>query len=219
MRNRLPTHASPVIQPMMTSMLSDVVACHRLAFAGYLNNRLGPKYLHAFFQWFCETENAIALCAVDAGCIAGYVVGAPLGYNNSLTRRLAYAALPDIIMRPQLLLDRSFVQKAVVKLQELGGRTVPDDAPDLPPPTYSLVGIATHPDYCRRGAATRLIETFEERALAAGALSLRLSVYRDNKPARRLYARSGWRCYPRDGNRGDYYHKVLSVASARSIHA
>ncbi len=167
MTNRLPTQAPPVIQPMMTSMLAGVVACHRLAFAGYLNNRLGPKYLHAFFQWFCETEDTIALCAVDEGSIAGYVVGAPLGYKNSLTRRLAYASLPDIIMRPQLLLDRSFVQKAVVKLQELGGRTVPDDAPDLPPPTYSLVGIAAHPDYCRRGVATRLIETFEERALAA----------------------------------------------------
>ena len=206
---RLPT---AVIRPMTASMLSSVVACHRLGFAGYLNNRLGTKYLYAFFRWFSETEDAIALCAVVNTDIVGYVVGAPLGYRTSLNRRVRYAALSSIVLRPHLVLDKRFIQRAITKFQELRGNVTLDDAPELPTLTYSLVGIATHPHYQGRGIATNLIQEFEKLALASNARSLRLSVYRENDSARNLYSRSGWSHYPRDGGLADYYYKILAAA-------
>ncbi|HMB93821.1 MAG TPA: GNAT family N-acetyltransferase [Rhodothermales bacterium] len=203
---------------MSLDRIRDVAALHRMAFSGYLNTKLGLPYLRAFLRWFCEGEEAIALCALRAGEPVGYVVGAPLGYTQALNRSVFVPALAGILLRPWLIFDGHFRQTVAGRWQAWRGRDPLDDAPDLPMPTFSLVGIAVHPAARGKRIGQQLIDAFEAQARAAGACALRLSVYSDNKAAQRLYTRAGWSHHPRGGAHADYYYKLLekdsTVASA-----
>jgi ribosomal protein S18 acetylase RimI-like enzyme len=58
------------------------------------------------------------------------------------------------------------------------------------------LGLAAHPDARGRGGARLLAERLHEEARARGATSVRLTVYPDNAPARRLYEQLGYELEP-----------------------
>lgn len=202
------------VVPLQPGLVRGVAELHRLAFAGYLNTRLGRPYLRAFFRWFAEAEGAVALCALRAGQPVGYVVGAPLGYTRALNRRVLGPALLGMVLHPGLAADPHFRQTVAGRWQALRGQAPPDDAPDLPEPTFSLVGIAVHPAARGQRLGQRLVDDFEAQARGGGARALRLSVYPENEAARRLYTRAGWHHHPRSGARADYFYKVLDPPPA-----
>lgn len=209
--------ASPHLDlvPMQAAMVPAVVEVHYAAFAGYLNTRLGRPYLRAFFNWFCEAEGTIAVCALSGHQPVGYVVGAPLGYTGSLNRRTLLPALWGIGWRPWLFLDRRFRQALVGRGRALWGHHTPDDQPLLPEPTFSLVGIAVAPEAQGQQIGRQLMGAFERQARSLGARSLRLSVYPENRAAQRLYTRAGWQHHPRTSaeHLTDYFYKVLGETS------
>lgn len=65
-----------------------------------------------------------------------------------------------------------------------------------------LLTIAVRPDARGRGIGCALLQRFEQTSLARGASFLFLEVAADNRPARALYDRAGWR---ESGQRIDYY--------------
>lgn len=195
---------------MQLSNVSEVVQLHRLTFVGYMNTRLGTAYLHSFFRWFCEAEDAIALVAHSDSGPVGYVVGAPLGYTTRLNRAVLPAAMLGMALRPHLLFDPKIRFAIAERWRAFRGTATPDNAPDIPSTTYSLVGIAVHPEAQGQRIGLKLMDAFQQEAAAKGARSLRLSVYSDNLAARKLYKRAGWTCHPRGGPWADYYFKVLS---------
>jgi GNAT superfamily N-acetyltransferase len=148
----------------------------------------------AFFRWFSLHSDAIALVALDENdepC--GYVVGAPLGYEKSLSHALVFAAAAGLACRPWLLFDVK-IRRAIVKRTKLmlGIPFKPSLTPLLPAPAASLVGLGTREDMRQRGIAKALMEAFETQARDKNMLAMRLSVYPFNLPARRLYARFRW---------------------------
>ena len=59
--------------------------------------------------------------------------------------------------------------------------------------SLAWIGIAVARSAFGKGVGFALMKSFESRARALQMASLRLSVYPDNSPARRLYERCGWR--------------------------
>jgi ribosomal protein S18 acetylase RimI-like enzyme len=205
---------SPKVVPLSAAQLDETTRIHAQAFAGYMNTRLGPGYVHAFLGWFARHENAIALVSCDdTGRPLGYVVGAPLGYTSSMTRELLFAALRGALLRPWLALDARIRRTALDRLLGLVGRgTPPAPSPTLPEPVLSLVGIGVGEAARGQGHGQALLAEFEREARRRQARALRLSVYPDNASARRAYERAGWQ--PFGGERWPgyamYYSKVLA---------
>lgn len=201
------------ISPLREEGLADVASIHLAAFRGYMNARLGSGYARAFLQWFMRDSMAIALVArTEAGSLAGYVVGAVEPYGERLTRSILPAAALALASRPWLLFDRRIVRNILTRLHLLPIRPARRrEKPDLAPPTASLVGIGVAPSARGMGAGTALVSAFEESARKLGAGSLRLSVYEDNRAARALYERCGWRTadLSRPPGAALYYYKEI----------
>ena len=179
---------------MKVDEVSEVVPVHLEAFAGYMNSRLGVKYVRSFISWFCRAERSIALVAVDeTGKVAGYVLGAPVGYDRKLNRDLLWVAAAGLLGHPWLLLRRQIRRAILRRLKVLVG-DVHNIAsrPKLPEPTMSLVGIGVASSAQGTGIGFHLVRAFEHRAQQLGMRSVLLSVYASNATARRLYARCGW---------------------------
>jgi ribosomal-protein-alanine acetyltransferase len=65
-----------------------------------------------------------------------------------------------------------------------------------------LLNVAVHPDWRRRGVATRLVHTVFEMAIAKGVIRALLEVRASNLPAQQLYTRFGFQAIAR---RSGYY--------------
>lgn len=191
------------VVPLTEERVAEVVPIHLDAFGEALNGRLGAPYARALLRWFVRQPEAIALVAVaDDGRALGYVAGTRAGYGPTMTRDLLPAALAGLARRPWALLDRRFAATAVRRVAALLGRGVglgPRSTPEthpgeprLPEPVWSLVAIGVARAARGSGAGSALVDRFERQARLLGAASVRLSVYADNAPARRLYDRRGW---------------------------
>lgn len=176
-----------------------VVAVHLAAFRGYMTAALGKKYAFSFFKWFVQAPDAIAITGLIGNSPVGYVVGAPFGYQKRLNRKIAFAAGVGILCRPWLIL-RSDIRRAIksridatfscqVKDSKMDDQRIRKALSGI-----SLVGIGVAPIGRGQGLGAKLVSAFESEARDRGIAMLRLSVYRENHAACRLYERMGWRC-------------------------
>lgn len=193
-------------------MIESVAQLHMIAFNGYTNTLIGMPYVRAFIRWFCEADEAIALCAIDStNTPVGYVIGAPLGYTTSLNRKILWPALTGILLRPWLAFDHRFRWIVANRLRSLmnGGKHQPIKVPILPSPTISLVGIGVHSEARGHGVGQKLLAAFESFAIEAGFKSMRLSVYSDESVARKLYSKAGWKSLDDVNGPLIYYYKII----------
>ena len=196
-------------------MVPDVVNLHFEAFSGFMNTRIGRRYVYAFINWFRCREDAITLVALVDGVVVGYTVGAPLGYQQQLNRDLLSVAAQGMITHPWVFFDLRFLRKLGDRLQGFLGDTTPArQLPELPLPTMSLVGIGVSTKWRGLRIGERLIGAFEADARAQRMRSLRLSVQTNNPSARKLYERCGWSPYFRPGKDEMYYFLVCSATSS-----
>ena len=191
--------SSLVVVPMLSESVADVVEVHIEAFNGYMNASLGRGYVRAFLSWFCEAQDGISFIARLDGKIVGYVVGAPVGYNAQMTRDLAWVVARSMTCRPWLAWRRDIRAALVARLQLLKGtRRSPkgptvDPVPRIPQRAIvSLVGIGVADAARGRGVGGALMRAFESEALKRGTGAMRLTVYRDNEAACRVYESAGW---------------------------
>jgi len=174
------------IVDLTPELLDDAAGVHLEAFRGYMNARLGRGYAKAFLRWFSRAPHGVALAALENGKLAGYVVGAPAGYDRGMSRALIWVVARAFALRPWLLFERRFLQRIALR-----ARPAPPRAADAAK-IMSLVGIGVAEAGRGSGIGRLLMEEFERRARALGMTAMRLSVYTDNDRARRLYERAGW---------------------------
>ncbi len=197
------------LRPMTAGDVEAVTEVHLAAFRGYLNTRLGRGYLRAFLGWFVRDEAGIALVVECNGRCAGYVVGAPLGYQRRLSLRTIPAAALGALVRPWVVFDTRVRRAVAARMSTMLGSDRTESVLGQTG-TFSLVGIAVDPAVVGQGLGAALMSAFEKEARRAGARDLRLSVYPDNAAARRLYERCGWGLLEGQTPGGAvYYAKVL----------
>lgn len=210
--DRCDDNPSCFVRQLYRTDLDDAVEVHMEAFAGYMNAALGRGYVRSFLSWFCSAEDGIALCACVDDLLVGYVVGAPLGYGNRLNRDLAFVVARALAFRPWLFLRGDIRRALLARFQVLARVGVSPGMGGIAEPVKraaSLVGIGVSSAARGKGAGASLVLAFEAEAQDRGLESMRLSVYRENHGARRVYERSGWALF--DSGEGDtvFYEKDL----------
>jgi ribosomal protein S18 acetylase RimI-like enzyme len=180
-----------------------------MAFAGTMGVALGSRYTRAFLRRFVDDRSAVAIVAVVDGSVQGYVLGAAVSAASTTSRKVAPAALLGLMSRPWLLARRSVRAEMLRRMSTLGKATSGSDRPteiELPEPIFSLVAIGVAPVTRGTGLGKALVTAFEDEAARRGAASVRLSVYRDNDVACRLYHSVGWQPFPHPSNRDVLYY-------------
>ena len=181
------------VGPLHAERIRALVPVHLEAFAGFKNARLGLPYAEAFLGWFCTERDGVAICASIEERLVGYVVGAPVGYQSRLNRRLGPVVARCLVTRPKLWVDPQIAAAVWSRARVLWSHGAPTTATaGLPPPVYALVGIGVAGAARGLGVGEALVRAFEGEVRERGARSVRLSVLRENRPACRLYARCGW---------------------------
>lgn len=201
---------STSIVPISRDLVDEAARVHLEGFSGYMNTKLGQRYVHSFIDWFRRQQQTIALAAVHGGELAGYVVGAPVGYDARMNKDLAFVAASSMLIRPWLFGDVRIRRRITARLKILlGRRSQGGEKVDLPNPTMSLVGICVSPRMRGKKIADQLMQAFEEEARSRGMKSLRLSVYKENSAARKLYEKHGWRPHDIPDEDSMYYSLLL----------
>lgn len=190
-------HGDVSVVPMTPEMLSTIAELHLIAFKGYMNTRVGNAYVRSFMNWFMRTKGAVALAAVDGQEVLGYVVGIPTESLHAMDVDLLPVGAIGVLLRPWLFFSAPARRTLRTKIKSILNKHLPEPAEFyLPRPTMELVGIAVSPVARGRKVGSRLVERFETASRELGMRSLKLSVYPDNAPARRLYENSGWSPVP-----------------------
>lgn len=190
-------------------LLPGVVDVHMEAFRGYMNASIGREYVRRFISWFANREGAIALAALSDGRVAGYVVGAPVGYSKAMNRDLFWVVARAIALRPWLLMQKRFFVRLLQRARQLFVRRPADEGPPLPEPAMSLVGIGVSEAARGTGVGSLLLREFEKQCRSANMKSMRLSVYATNTSARALYERGGWTLFASNAGDAVYYYRIL----------
>lgn len=110
----------------------------------------------------------------------------------------------------QLLTERNVVADRAVSGDTLAGFVLSRRAADQ----AEILSMAVADAWRRRGIGRKLIDIHLRRLAALRVISLFLEVDEDNAPARRLYARSGFR---EVGRRAAYYPQAHGRASAALV--
>lgn len=194
------------IRPVSLTDIEAITALHMASFAGYLNTRLGNRYVEKIFEWFVSQSDSFALAAEagEDGGIVGYVVGAPNGYGRKLNQAVLPYAVQGAIMSPSLLFNQTVWRKALARLLDLfapvkGG---------IQSSGFRLIIMAVSDKYRREGVGARLITELEQRVAKQGYKEISLSVKSDNGPAIGMYRKNGYKLV--DAQNGyQYYSKSL----------
>lgn len=189
------------IRNMGRSDVVSVVDVHVRSAAEQANVRLGRSYLEAFFQFFVDSGQAVALIAEYDNRPAGYCIGAPYGYRSAMLRNLAVPALIGLLPQPAL-----WKMAAVAALEPVRRLRTEDRSGDGATLTYALVGIAVRPEMRGAGIAEDLVQEFRQRVRQRlESTVMRLSVHPDNHRAISFYEREGWRRSASEGSGASYW--------------
>ncbi len=198
------------ILPLTASDLDRLVKLHMHIFEGYVGVQLGSKYVHKSLQWFIKDKASICLGAWHHDQLVGYVFGAPVGYNRLLSGYLLFPAIRGILFHPQVLLNMNTFHQIASRFRLLflpKGQS--SDDIKLPIPVFSLVGIGVSSEARGQGIGRTLVDQCCQLVTQHRFCSIRLSVYRNNHGAIRLYRSMGWRSYPHPSNPTLVYYATV----------
>lgn len=198
------------VLPFHKEDIRSIRRLHKAAFKGYMNASLGNRYVEAFLNWFLHYPGTVTLKAIADGKVCGYVVGAPIGYDKDMNRKLFNTVVVGVLTHPLVLLHNGFLRVAVAKFKMLlGKKPVKKVIKNPDGKGISLVGIAVDPAFAGHGIGKAIMDKFENDAVGMNLNYMRLSVYKDNMRARAVYEKSGWQVLD-ESDKIVYYYKEIS---------
>ncbi len=195
------------IKPLEASQLTELTEVHMDAFAGYLNTKIGRQYVYKFLEWFHHYPQGIVLVATLDNRPAGYVLGAPMGYQKQMNKDLSKIAMWGTISHPAVWFNKAFLNNlwSRFKVMMRSGAPAPS-AEDSQ--AFSLVGIGVAKWAQGNRLGKALMEAFESEVRSSGFQKMRLSVYGHNTTAKKVYTQNGWSLQGPAG-RIEVYSKVI----------
>jgi ribosomal protein S18 acetylase RimI-like enzyme len=181
---------SPAARIAVAADLPAIESLHCAVFREGLTARLGRPYARRLVGWYLD----YGVCVVhdDGGVLGGYVFGGPLETARQMNRALAPLVVAGVARRPSMVLRPLFISEGLRRVAMVASRRRKVDDGPLEAPGFTLTGIGVRDDHRGRGIAGLMMQRFEAEAARRGFRSLRLSVYKRNAAARRLYEKRGW---------------------------
>lgn len=165
--------------------LPDVVRVHRIAFKGFFLDRMGPRFLRAYYESILEYDAAIFLVDVDeTDELDGFAVGfrdPEAFYDHFRSRRLRLLPVIalSLVRRPTLFVE---IARNTRRIAATGKATAS---------VVELSSIAT--SRLGTGIGSRLLKAFCELSRNLGASEVILTTDRDdNAPVLNFYLRHGF---------------------------
>lgn len=191
--------------------LASLAQVHAETFAGTMGASLGASYRRRFLSYFLRKPNTVVEIAMQENRVVGYVVGAPVGYDRSMTRYAGIYAAIGLILHPTLIRKMNFRRELLRRCRSILNTPSPVKS-DACYAAFSLVAIGVAASAQGNGVGQQLMAAFEKRAHSQGHSLLRLSVYKTNQSARALYERMGWQAQTHPTNPELlYYTKTLEA--------
>jgi len=207
--------------------VEGIVDVHLVTFPYSFLSLLGSRALREFYIWFAESPETIGFVSTWQGKVRGFVVGWEAGasWQMSMVRSCAVAlglgAVRGLIASPRrmlpMLIQRirtittfalRLLQSESLKLYWLhSGITKYSNSPRKV--NASLLSIAVHPDFRRKGMGKKLIQLFINEAGQRGVPEVLLSVEPANVAARNLYKRTAWQRFQFHGNTRVIHYRLL----------
>jgi len=181
-----------LIREARTSDLPQIVAIHRVAFAGFFMTELGHRFLKAYYRQVLDFPNHLFLVCqnmLDAP-IEGFVAGFtnPHEFYNLLKKHkwyLALCALAHLIVRPHRWTH------ALASLRRAQSLTQPHRESLR---IAELASLAVHPQAQGKGIGKALVLAFLELAQEQGVQKVYLTTDASNNEAvNSFYQRLGFR--------------------------
>ncbi|WP_336987715.1 GNAT family N-acetyltransferase [Altererythrobacter aquiaggeris] len=165
--------------------LPDVVRVHQIAFKGFFLDRMGPRFLRAYYKAIMRYDAAIFLVnSDDADALDGFAVGfrdpeAFYKHFRSLRLRLLPIIALSLLRRPSLLVE---IARNTGRISAAGkGNTS----------VVELSSIAT--SRLGTGVGSKLLLAFCDQSRRLGASEVTLTTDRDdNAPVVDFYLRHGF---------------------------
>jgi ribosomal protein S18 acetylase RimI-like enzyme len=191
--------------------LDKVTTLHMWAFKDHLNVLLGKRYIRAFLNWFIKADGTVNVVGIDDHeNVAGYIVGAPWGYQQHMNKDLLGIAAVEMIKRPWIFFHKKILRSVWLRGKTMLGlnKFIETTREKYSGKIISLVGIGVSEQAMGNGIAGLMMDKFIELAILKNYAYARLSVYRSNDRARRFYEKMGW--IPEETNTSvmGYYKKL-----------
>lgn len=175
--------------------LDAVTNLHMWAFKDHLNILLGKRYIRAFLKWFIQQDNCVNVVGTDEeGNAAGYIVGAPWGYQEKMNKDLMNTAAIEMLKRPWIFFHKKIWQSVLLRTKTMLGlnKFIESTREKYSGNIISLVGIGVSKESMGTGISNRMMDEFISLAKKKNYDYARLSVYRSNSRARKFYEKMGW---------------------------
>jgi GNAT superfamily N-acetyltransferase len=174
------------VRPLMLGHTPAIAHVHCLAFPKSALTRLGVEPVRRYYDWLMQgPHDAVALGSFVRNALSGFV------------RQNRAFLIRHVVMRPWLLANPLFRERLSLANRLLHGATTRRNTTvsqvQVQRSAFSVLAIATHPQYRRRQVGAHLMEVAEQIARARGFWEMRLSVHPDNGNAIRFYEHLGWR--------------------------
>lgn len=213
--------APPIsIERLTDDDLHATAAIHRLAFPGAAISQLGLPVAARYHASLLARDDIVAWTAFERSRVVGFCFGGTARDVEGafLRDNLSFIAA-QIAARPLLLTQPFMRQRIAAGLRFLlpwrprsaaAPAAVADATVASRPRSFTILYLAVHPAFQRRGVARRLLEESEAHARAAGFAQLDLSVYLDNIRAIEFYEHAGWQRLVQDGEWQGFMFKPLN---------
>ena len=192
--------------------INDLGLLHQKTFKGSLGASIGIDYSKAFFKWFICNQSTIALVCCNSKQIIGYVIGAPEGYSKNLTKSTLSKIIFGIAKHPKSLLHPNFatlLKNRIANLFDIK-YNLPDSnkfpsSCDEKNSTFVLVGIGVDPQFRGNQIGFQILKEYERLVWELNYNRIRLTLYKSNIAAIRLYEKSNWSSISGVGNKLTYF--------------
>jgi ribosomal protein S18 acetylase RimI-like enzyme len=207
-----------VHRPLEASDLPASALIHVEAFPHAAISQLGVAVAERYHASLLGRADVHALAAFTAGRLAGFCFGGTArDVEGSFLRENLWFIGREIARQPALLGQPCIRERIGAGMRFLLPRAsaaAPENAAagaprETPPPSFTVLYLAVHPDVEGRGVARELLEAAEGIARARGFAQMDLSVYLDNTRAIAFYERNGWQRLIQDGAWQGFMFKPL----------
>jgi len=188
---------------------------HLKTFTNSMGASIGLNYTKAFFKWFIFNQNSINLVCCASGKIVGYVIGAPEGYSKTLTKSIRWNLMFGIFTHPKVVLHPNFfnsLKNRILNLFDFRPNQSTSDKSsflnDIENSTFVLVGIGIDPEFREQQIGIRILKEYEKLVCQSNYSKIRLTVYKSNQAAIKLYEKAGWSLLRETGKNMTYLKTI-----------